>query len=166
MNHLGSGLDDSGEKVKKAFTGGTMTANPLSCCAGYYTLEEIDRTNACQKAGQMGDRLTNGLKELVKKHGLPFVCWNEGSICHLETVGTMHYSIDWSKPWTIPGVLNATSVRKKEMQHMGAAYMAEGLVTLAGSRLYTSAAYTPKMIDQALACFDKVFENVAVKPED
>ena len=26
--------------------------------------------------------------------------------------------------------------------------------------------YTPKMIDQALACFDKVFENVAVKPED
>ena len=114
----------------------------------------------------MGDRLTNGLKELVKKHGLPFVCWNEGSICHLETVGTMHYSIDWSKPWTIPGVLNATSVRKKEMQHMGAAYMAEGLVTLAGSRLYTSAAYTPKMIDQALACFDKVFENVAVKPED
>ena len=49
---------------------------------------------------------------------------------------------------------------------MGAAYMAEGLVTLAGSRLYTSAAYTPKMIDQALACFDKVFENVAVKPED
>ena len=166
MKHLGSGLDDSGMKVKKAFTGGTMTANPLSCCAGYYTLEEIDRTNACQKAGQMGDRLTNGLKELVKKHGLPFVCWNEGSICHLETVGTMHYSIDWSKPWTIPGVLNATSVRKKEMQHMGAAYMAEGLVTLAGSRLYTSAAYTPKMIDQALACFDKVFENVAVKPED
>ena len=50
------------------------------------------------------------------------------------------------------------------MQYMGAAYMAEGLVTLAGSRLYTSAAYTPKMIDQALQCFDKVFANVAVKP--
>jgi glutamate-1-semialdehyde 2,1-aminomutase len=51
------------------------------------------------------------------------------------------------------------------MEHMGAAYMAEGLVTLAGSRLYTSAAYTPKMIDQALACFDRVFENVAVKAD-
>ena len=43
--------------------------------------------------------------------------------------------------------------------------MAEGLVTLAGSRLYTSAAYTPKMIDQALACFDKVFDNVGLIPE-
>ena len=56
-------------------------------------------------------------------------------------------------------------VRKDSMERMGAAYMAEGLVTLAGSRLYTSAAYTPKMIDQALACFDRVFENVAVKAD-
>ena len=166
MKYLGAGLDSTGDKkIHKAFTGGTMTANPLSCCAGYYTLEEIDKTNACQKAGQMGDRLTAGLKELIGKYNLPFVAWNEGSICHLETVGTMHYSINWKKPWTIPGVLSATSERKTEMTHMGCAYMAEGLVTLAGSRLYTSAAYTPKMIDQALACFDKVFANVAVKPE-
>lgn len=46
---------------------------------------------------------------------------------------------------------------------MGAAYMAEGLVTLAGSRLYTSAAYDEKMIDDALSRFDKVFANVAIK---
>lgn len=49
------------------------------------------------------------------------------------------------------------------MEHMGAAYMAEGLVTLAGSRLYTSAAYNEEMIDDALTRFDKVFENVAIK---
>lgn len=165
MKYLGAGLDSSGKKIHKATTGGTMTANPLSCCAGYFTLEEIDKQNACQKAGQMGDRLTEGLKELTAKYGLPFVCWNEGSICHLETVGTMHYQIDWSKLWQIPDILKQTSARQKEMEHMGAAYMAEGLVTLAGSRLYTSAAYTPKMIDQALACFDKVFQNVAVKAD-
>lgn len=72
----------------------------------------------------------------------------------------MHFSINWSKPWGIPKVLNETSARKKEMTHMGAAYMAEGLVTLAGSRLYTSAAYTPEMIDEALAAFDRVFDHV------
>ena len=48
------------------------------------------------------------------------------------------------------------------MTHMGAAYMAEGLVTLAGSRLYTSAAYDEAMIDDALARFDKVFSNISV----
>ena len=54
-------------KVKKAFCGGTLSANPLSCAAGYFTLEEIDRTNACQKAGEMGDRITKGLQEVIEK---------------------------------------------------------------------------------------------------
>jgi glutamate-1-semialdehyde 2,1-aminomutase len=45
------------------------------------------------------------------------------------------------------------------MEHIGAAYMAEGIVTLAGSRLYTSAAYTEEMIDDVLARFDRVFAN-------
>jgi glutamate-1-semialdehyde 2,1-aminomutase len=43
------------------------------------------------------------------------------------------------------------------MEHMGAAYMAEGIVTLAGTRLYTSAAYTEEMIDDVLARFERVF---------
>jgi len=46
---------------------------------------------------------------------------------------------------------------------MGAAYMAEGIVTLAGSRLYTSAAYTEEMIDDALSRFERVFANVGKK---
>ena len=140
-----------------------MAATPISCVAGYYTLEEIDKQNACQKAGLMGDRMTAGLNAIIDKYNLPFVAFNQGSICHMETVGTMHFAIDWSKPWQIPGVLSATSERKTEMTHMGAAYMAEGLVTLAGSRLYTSAAYTEEMIDDALTRFDKVFANVAIK---
>jgi glutamate-1-semialdehyde 2,1-aminomutase len=159
MRHLGAGLDSSGEKVKKALIGGTMAATPVSCVAGYYTLEEIDRTNACQRAGEMGVLLTRGLQALVKKYNLPFVVFNQGSICHLDNAGTMHYAINWSRPWEIPSVLKATSVRKKEMEHMGAAYMAEGIVTLAGSRLYTSAAYTPELIQDALDRFERVFAN-------
>lgn len=162
MKYLAAGIQ-TGDKHKKALIGGTMAANPLSCVAGYYTLEEIEKTNAAQRAGQMGDKLTKGLKELIKKYNLPFVAFNQGSICHLETVGTMHYSINWKKPWQIPAVLDATSERKKEMEHMGAAYMAEGIVTLAGSRLYTSAAYTDEMIEDVLRRFDRVFANVSIK---
>lgn len=162
MKYLAAGIQ-TGDKHKKALIGGTMAANPLSCVAGYYTLEEIEKTNAAQRAGQMGDKLTKGLNELIKKHNLPFVAFNQGSICHLETVGTMHYSINWMKFWQIPAILNATSARKKEMEHMGAAYMAEGIVTLAGSRLYTSAAYTDEMIEDVLTRFDRVFANVSVK---
>lgn len=156
MAHLGAGLDSSGKKVAKAMCGGTMAATPISCVAGYYTLCEIQRTNACETAGRMGDRLTKGLQERIQKRGLPFVAFNQGSICHLDNAGTMHFSVNWKKPWTIPEILRQTSVRQREMEHMGAAYMAEGLVTLAGSRLYTSAAYTEEMIDDVLNRFDRV----------
>ena len=54
MAHLGAGLDSSGKKVPKAMCGGTMAATPISCAAGYYTLCEIERTNACETAGRMG----------------------------------------------------------------------------------------------------------------
>lgn len=159
MAYLGAGLDSSGKKIKKAMCGGTMAATPISCVAGYYTLCEVERTNACEIAGRMGDRLTAGLQALIQKYKLPFVAFNQGSICHLDNAGTMHFCINWKKPWEIPNVLRETSVRQKEMEHMGAAYMAEGLVTLAGSRLYTSAAYTKEMIDDVLARFDRVLAN-------
>lgn len=159
MKYLAAGIQ-TGDKVKKALVGGTMAATPLSSLAGYVTIKRIAETGACEKANSMGDRLTEGLKDLIAKHRLPFVAFNQGSICHLETVGTMHFAINWSKPWTIPHILSETSKRKKEMEHMGAAYMAEGLVTLAGSRLYTSAAYTEEMIDEALTRFDRVFDQV------
>ncbi len=42
--------------------GGTLSANPLSCVAGYYALLEMERTNAAVIAGKAGDRLTKGLQ--------------------------------------------------------------------------------------------------------
>ena len=43
---------------------------------------------------------------------------------------------------------------------MGAAYMANGLITLAGSRMYTSMADTDEVIDDALARFDSVLAGM------
>lgn len=165
MAHMGAGLDASGKKIAKALCGGTMAATPISCVAGYYTLCEIERTNACEKAGRMGDRLTKGLQELIKKYDLPFVAFNQGSICHLDNAGTMHFYIDWSKLWKVPEVLKQTDIRRKEMEHIGAAYTAEGIITLAGTRLYTSAAYDETMIDDVLSRFERVFAKVGVMGE-
>ncbi len=157
MKFLAAGLQ-AGQK--KALVGGTMAANPLSSAAGYFTLSEIERTGACEKAGRAGDRLTAGLQAIMEKRGLPFVAFNQGSICHLETVATMLFDIDFSKFWNVPATMKNIHARKKVMEEMGAAYMAEGIVTLAGSRLYTSAAYTDELVDEALAAFDRVFANI------
>ena len=50
--------------------------------------------------------------------------------------------------------------RKVAMEQMGAAYMRHGIVTLAGSRLYTSMADTDEVIDAALAKFEETFKDV------
>jgi glutamate-1-semialdehyde 2,1-aminomutase len=46
--------------------------------------------------------------------------------------------------------------RKHMMEEMGAAYMAQGIITLAGSRMYTSLADTDDVIDDALNRFEYV----------
>ncbi|MCI2061986.1 MAG: aminotransferase class III-fold pyridoxal phosphate-dependent enzyme [Eubacteriaceae bacterium] len=163
MKYLSAGIGGAAHHPK-ALVGGTMAATPLSCVAGYYTLCEIEKTHACKKAGEFGDKLIRGINDIIDKYALPFLAYNQGSICHVETTGTMHFMIDWSKPWTIPEVLKQTTIRKEEMEHMGCAYMANGLVTLAGNRLYTSAAYEDEMLQDILDRFDRIFADVEEIP--
>lgn len=158
MKYLSAGI--SGEaKHPKALVGGTLAAAPISCVAGYHMLCQLEEQQAIPRAGKFANRLIEGVNKVIDKYGLPFVAFNQGSVCHVDTTGTMHFAIDWSKPWQIPGVLNATSFRKAEMEHIGAAYTAEGFITLAGNRLYTSAAYEDAMIDEVIEKFDRVFAN-------
>jgi len=154
MEYLAAGLQ-SGKK--RAMVGGTMAANPISSAAGYYTIMEIEKQNACEKAGRAGDRLTKGLQQLIEKYNLPYVAYNQGSVNHLETSGVMFVKINWLK---IIKVLAEIKERKHMMEEMGAAYMAEGIVTLAGSRMYTSMADTDDIIDNALDRFENVFKKV------
>ncbi|TLN00038.1 aspartate aminotransferase family protein, partial [bacterium] len=134
-----------------AYIGGTLSANPLSCAAGYYSILEMERTNAPVIAGRAGDRLRQGLQAIIDKHGLPFVTYNQGSIVHLETSGVM--LLDLRNPLRLAKQLKP---RKHMMEEMGAAYMSQGLITLAGSRMYTSMADTDEVIDDALRRFETV----------
>lgn len=152
--------------MKRAYVGGTLAANPISAYAGYCAIQEIERTNACVKAGKAGDRLADGLQVLVEKYDLPYVVYNQGSIVHLECTGAMSYDFSsFNIVKSLLGVLKKkpeVMLRKVAMEHMGAAYMANGIVTLAGSRLYTSLADTDEVIDEALNKFESVFKLVAV----
>ncbi len=144
-----------GGTAERAYVGGTLSANPLSCAAGYFALLEMERTNASVLAGRAGDRLTKGLKGIVERYGLPFVIYNQGSIVHLETSGVM--LLDFRNPLRL---LKEMKPRKSMIEEMGAAYMANGLITLAGSRVYTSMADTDDVIDDGLARFEKVLSSV------
>ena len=154
MMHLAAGIGGSNQR---AYVGGTLSANPLSCAAGYFARLEMERTNAPVIAGKAGDRLCQGLQEVIERRGLPYVAYNQGPIVHLETSGTM--LLDFKNPLKIARELKP---RKHMMEEMGMAYTAQGIITLAGSRIYTSMADTDEVIDEALNRFEAVLETCQV----
>ena len=147
-----------GTTARRAFVGGTLSANPLSCVAGYHALLEAQRTDAASVAGRAGDRLCKGLAQIIERRGLPYVTYNMGSIVHLQTSGVL--LLDTSSLWKLFKVKDEAKRRKHMMEEMGAAYTAHGLITLAGSRIYTSLADTDDVIDDALNRFEDVFKLV------
>lgn len=152
MAVFAGGLSSKGVKV---LVGGTLSANPLSCAAGYHSLLEMERTDAPVLAGRAGDRLRAGLEGLIDRYELPYVTYNFGSIVHLHTSGVLQLDL------RDPAAFAEVGPRRHMLEEMGAAFSAEGMITLAGSRLYTSMADTDDVVDEALACFDRVFSGVA-----
>jgi glutamate-1-semialdehyde 2,1-aminomutase len=144
-----------GASSRRAFVGGTLSANPLSCAAGGCALQEMRRTDAAIVAGRAGDRLTRGLEEIISRLKLPFVAYNQGSIVHLQTSGVMLLNMR-----NILKVLREAPSRKHMMEEMGAAFCAHGIVTVAGSRIYTGLADTDAVVDDALNRFDDVLKLV------
>ncbi len=139
---------------QRAYVGGTLTANPLSCAAGYYAIKEIVEQDAARKAGENADKLCAGLQSLIDKYDLPFVVWNTASIIHFEVSGVMYLSV------RDPEIINKISERKKSMEEFGAALTANGVITLAGSRIYTSMADNDETLAETLTAFEEVFSNV------
>lgn len=138
----------------RAYVGGTLTANPLSCAAGYFAIKEIIQQDAARKAGENGDRLCDGIQALLDKYNLPFVVWNTGSIIHFEMNGFMYLS------GKDPDMEQKYALKKHNLEELGAALTANGVIVLAGSRLYTSMADNDETIAKTLAAFEDVFKNL------
>jgi glutamate-1-semialdehyde 2,1-aminomutase len=140
--------------AKRAYVGGTLTANPMSCAAGYFAIKEIIEQDAAKKAGENGDKLCAGIQNLIDKYDLPFVTWNMGSIVHFEVSGVMYLSVK------DPDIFKKIPERQHHIEEFGAALTANGVITLAGSRIYTSMADNDDTIAETLAAFNEVFQNI------
>jgi len=109
-------------------------------------------------AGRAGDRLCRGLEQIIDRLGLPYVVYNMGSIVHLQTSGVL--LLDTSNLYKLIKAKGEIDARKHMLEEIGAAYTSVGLITLAGSRIYTSAADGDEVIDDALNRFEDVFKMV------
>jgi glutamate-1-semialdehyde 2,1-aminomutase len=143
--------------MERAYVGGTLAANPITCAATYHALRLSDETDAVQKAAQAATRLTAGLNGLFSDASLPFYAYHCQSITHIATSAPM--AVELTDASVLPEIMQ----RNTAMQEYGAAMSVFGVNLLAGSRAYTCLAHDKEAIDAALQGFQRLVELVTAQ---
>ena len=139
---------------KRAYSGGTIAANPLTCAAAYYAIKFVEETNATEKAIRAGNRLSIGLNKVFDKHDLPWFSYNYGGIVHFHTSCLFGLSMTDSKQ------AGELPKRKDFMGEMGAALVDQEIISVAGSRFYTCMLHSDDIVDQTIGKIDNICQKI------
>jgi glutamate-1-semialdehyde 2,1-aminomutase len=139
---------------KKAYSGGTLAANPLTCAAAYYAIKFVEENNATEKAIKAGTRLSSGLNKVFDRYDLPWFSYNYGGTVHFHT--SCLFGLDLGDP------LQAGELPKRKdfMGEMGAALVDQEIISVAGSRFYTCMLHTDEIIDETIQKIEKICQKI------
>jgi glutamate-1-semialdehyde 2,1-aminomutase len=151
MQYVAAGV---GAGRKRAYCGGTLAANPLTCAAAYWAIKLVEETNATEKAGKAATRLVNGLNEVFRKYDLPWISYNFNATVHMQTSAVM--GLDMDNPKHFPEI----KPRKEFMEHLGAALVSRDIISVAGSRFYTCMQHNDDVVDDTIAKMDDICQAV------
>ncbi|MFW9829311.1 MAG: aspartate aminotransferase family protein [Candidatus Thorarchaeota archaeon] len=150
MSVCGAGVSGA----KKAYSGGTLAANPLTCAAAYYAIKFVEENNATEKTIKAGTRLSSGLNKVFDKYDLPWFSYNYG--------GTVHFHTSCLLGLNLGDPLQAGELPKRKdfMGEMGAALVDQEIISLAGSRFYTCMLHTDEIIDETIQKIEKICQKI------
>ncbi|MHA1240187.1 MAG: aspartate aminotransferase family protein [Promethearchaeota archaeon] len=139
---------------KRAYSGGTLAANPLTCAAAFHAIKLVEETNATEIAGRAGARLADGLNQVFEKHDLPWFSYNLGGTVHFHTSCLFGLSFD------ISDQVGQLPLRKKFMEQIGAALVDQEIISVAGSRFYMCILHTDEIVDETVEKIDKICQQI------
>ena len=134
------------------YQAGTLSGNPIAMAAGLACLTELKKDGNQQRLNQLTEKLSQGLKALADKHGIPF---------SVNYVGAMFglFFTDKTEVSSYQDVMACDTEKFKLFFHK----MLEQGVYLAPSAFeagFMSLAHSHEDIDRTLAAADKVFEQL------
>ena len=139
---------------KRAYTGGTLAANPLTCAAAYWAMKFVEETNATEVAGRAATKLSNGMNEVFEKYNLPWFSYNYNATVHFHT--SCVFGIDITDPTQAPSIKE----RKEFMEKMGAALVDQEIISVAGSRFYTCLQHTDEIVKETIQKMDNICAKI------
>ena len=143
-----------GGGAKRAYTGGTLAANPLTCGAAYWAIKFVEETNATEKAGKAATRLSSAMNEIFEKFNLPWFSYNYNATVHFHT--SCVFGLDLNDP----SQLGQITLRKHFMEQLGAALIDQEIISVAGSRFYTCMQHSDEIIDETVQKIDNICQKV------
>ncbi|MFX0043092.1 MAG: aspartate aminotransferase family protein [Candidatus Hodarchaeota archaeon] len=138
--------------AKRAYCGGTLAANPLTCAAAYWAIKLVEETNASEKAGKAATRLSQGINEICEKYNLPWFSYNFNA--------TLIFHTSCLFGLKIPEQIDEITERKHFMEQFGAALVDQEMISVSGYRFYTCMLHTDEIIDNTLEKIDKICQKV------
>ena len=134
------------------YQAGTLSGNPIAMAAGLACLTELKKDGNQQRLNQLTEKLSQGLKALADKHGIPF---------SVNYVGAMFglFFTDKTEVSSYQDVMACDTEKFKLFFHK----MLEQGVYLATSAFeagFMSLAHSHEDIDRTLAAADKVFAQL------
>jgi glutamate-1-semialdehyde 2,1-aminomutase len=143
-----------GGGTKRAYCGGTLAANPLTCAAAYWAIKFVEETNATEIAGKAATKLSMRMNEVFEKYSLPWFSYNFGGTVHFHT--SCVFGIDITDPNQAPQVKE----RKEFMEQMGAALVDQEIISVSGSRFYTCILHSDDIIDQTIQKIEAICQKI------
>ncbi len=138
--------------IGAVYQAGTLSGNPIAMAAGLACLTELKKDGNQQRLNQLTEKLSQGLKALADKHGIPF---------SVNYVGAMFglFFTDKTEVSSYQDVMACDTEKFKLFFHK----MLEQGVYLAPSAFeagFMSLAHSDEDIDRTLAAADKVFAQL------
>lgn len=141
---------------KTIMLGGTLSANPISCAAGYTAMCELERTNAHEKLEIAAEKFARDLTDLANKYEIPAIITHQASIMQIDVTGFKH--IATFEHYTAEEIAEKRAEGAKRMNEFAMALAAEGVIVAAGNKTFLNL-QTIDVLDEALKSYERVFRQ-------
>ena len=135
--------------MEKVHPSGTFNATPIAVAASLATIAELEKPGTYEKMDALGKKLTDGLMELGKKHGIKVYANHHNAICQLQL------GIDRAPEDFRDCLQNVDRKAYDKLFLLATQYGVR--LTSARGRIYISTAHTESDIDKTLEIFDFIF---------
>ncbi len=137
---------------RRVIAGGTFNGNPLGTAAALATIKILERDNGAfyKKLDKVQGRLTQGLKEIAKRRGIPMLL--QGPL------GVFNYEfIDKEVAYSARDFKEADAERQKKFR---ALMLEEGIIIYVRGRWYVCGAVTEADVDKTLEAADRAMRKL------